>query len=248
MMLRARIPAATLVLGALSCGPALAAPSASMNAALTPERLGAPTTISASFRLTWSERRPPVLTGVSLAYPRNLGFATSGLGLAPCDPFLLEEDGPDVCPANSRMGGGDALVEVPIGGFLYRESVRLAILAAPSPNGNLQLLVSGIGASPVAASVVLNAELLAGRLRITVPPIPTLPEGPYVALVAMHLTLGGKLIYYEKVHGRNVAYRPPGIGLPSSCPRAGFAFAATFAFLDGRQTSARTRVPCPRHR
>lgn len=46
--------------------------------------------------------------------------------------------------------------------------MRLAILAVPSPNGNLQLLVSGIGVSPVAASAVLNAELLTGRLQITV--------------------------------------------------------------------------------
>jgi hypothetical protein len=248
MMPRARILAATLALCALGPSLAQAQPTAKMTAAFTPERLGAPTTISASFQLAWSERRPPVLTGVTLAYPRNLGFATSGLGLTPCNPALLEENGPQVCPANSHMGAGSALVEVPIGGYLYREAVQLTLLAGPSPNGNLQLLVSAVGVSPVAALVVLNGELLAGRLRITVPPIPTLPEGPYVALVAMHLTLGGHLTYYERVRGRNVAYHPPGIGLPRTCPRGGFPFAATFAFVDGRHASAHTKVACPRRK
>jgi hypothetical protein len=64
----------------------------------------------------------------------------------------------------------------------------------------------------------------------------------------MHLTLGGRLTYYERVHGRNIAYHPAGIGLPRSCPRGGFPFAATFRFLDGRHAGAQTRVPCPRHR
>jgi hypothetical protein len=62
----------------------------------------------------------------------------------------------------------------------------------------------------------------------------------------MHLTLGGHLTYYERVHGRTIAYHPAGIGLPRSCPRGGFPFGATFSFLDGQHASARTKVACPR--
>jgi hypothetical protein len=240
--------AATLAVCVCTPAVALAAPNAKMTAAFTPERLGAPTTLISSFHVVWSERRPPVLVGAQLAYPRNLGLATSGLGLAACDPALLEENGPEACPANSRMGSGSALVEVPIGGNLYKENVQLTLVAGPSPDGYLHLLASAVGATPVAALVVLYAELLPGRLSITVPPIPTLPEGPYVALVAMHLTIGGRLTYYERVRGRNVAYHPAGIRLPPSCPRGGFPFGATFAFLDGRHASAHTSVACPRRR
>jgi hypothetical protein len=64
----------------------------------------------------------------------------------------------------------------------------------------------------------------------------------------MHLTLGGKLTYYENVRCRRVAYDPAGVGLPSRCPRGGFPFVATFAFLDGGHSSAGTAVPCPRRR
>ena len=241
-----RILAATLALCACMAASASAAPSAKMSASFTPYRLGAPTAISASFQIEWSEPRAPVLAAAELAFPRDLGFATSGLGLAPCDPSLLQEDGPQACPPDSRMGSGSALVEVPLGGFLHQETVALTVLAGPSPDGYLHLLVSADGGFPVAALVVLYAELLPGRLSITVPPIPTLPEGPYVALVAMHLTLGGHLTYYERVHGRNIADHPAGIGLPRSCPRGGFAFATTFSFVDGRHASARTRVACPR--
>jgi hypothetical protein len=245
---RTRALVTVLALCTCMAGTAVAAPTARMTATFHPERLGAPTAILASFQIFWSERRPPVLTGAQLSYPRNLGFATSGLGLAACDAAPLEENGPESCPANSQVGNGSAVVEVPIGGHLYRETVQLTVVAGPSPNGYLHLLVSAVGATPVAALVVLYAELLPGRLSIAVPPIPTVPEGPRVALVAMHLTLGGRLTYYERVHGRNVAYHPAGIGLPRSCPRGGFAFGATFAFLDGRHASAHASVPCPRRR
>ncbi len=247
-MSRARIFAATLVLCGCAAGTAQAAPTARMTAAFTPERLGAPTTISASFTLAWSERRPPVLTRVQLAYPRNLGFATSGLGLAPCDATLLEEDGPEESPANSRVGGGTALVEVPIGGQLYREATALTIVAGPSPNGYLQLLVSAVGRSPVVAHLVLSAELLPDRLGIVVPPIPTLPEGPYVALVAMHLTLGGQLTYYERVHGKTVAYHPAGSGCSANVPAAASRSPRGSRSSTDGHADAHTRVRCPQHR
>jgi hypothetical protein len=217
-----------------------------MRAAFTPERLGAATTVSVAFQIVSGGGAPAALTGVEIAYPRNLGFATSGLGLAACSPIELEVEGPAACPANSHMGYGSALVEIPIGPELVQEAVRLALFAGPSPDGYLHLLVSATGESPVIALVVLSGELFPGHLSIVVPPIPSLPEAPYVALVEMHLTLGGHLTYYEDVRGRSVAYHPAGVGLPSRCPRGGFPFAATFAFLDGSASRARTAVLCPR--
>jgi hypothetical protein len=217
-----------------------------MSAAFTPERLGAATTVSFAFQIAAGGGAPVPLSGVELAYPRNLGFATSGLGLAACSPAVLEALGPAACPANSHMGYGSALVEIPIGPELVSETVRLALFAGPSPDGYLHLLVSATGESPVIALVVLSGELFPGHLSIVVPPIPSLPEAPYVALVEMHLTLGGHLTYYETVRGARVAYHPAGVGLPSRCPRGGFAFAAAFGFLDGSASRARTVVPCPR--
>ncbi len=216
-----------------------------MSASLTPERLGAPTTISASFHISPGPGEFPVLAGVALSFPANLGFLTSGLGLAACDPTLLAEQGPQACPANSHIGGGSAVALLPLSG-LIREPVQLSILAGPSSDGSLHVLLSALGAFPVAALIVLDARLLPGRLSIAVPAVPSIPEGPDVALGDMHLQLGGELTYYEAIRGHEVAYHPRGIGLPRRCPRGGFAFGAQFTFVDGQRASAHTSVACPR--
>jgi hypothetical protein len=219
-----------------------------MNTTFTPYRLGAATTLSFSFQIAAGGADPALLRSVDFRYPANLGIATSGLGVASCSPTALEAHGPSVCPPDSRMGSGSALVEIPIGSDLVQETAQVALVAGPSQNGYVHILASVTGESPVAARVVLSTQLQPGLLQIPVPPIPSLPEAPYVAVVRMHLTLGGHLTYYEPVHGKNVAYQPVGIGLPRSCPRGGFPFAAAFGFLDGGRAEARTAVACPRGR
>jgi hypothetical protein len=64
----------------------------------------------------------------------------------------------------------------------------------------------------------------------------------------MHLTLGGHLTYYEMHKGHRVAYHPAGIGLPNTCPRGGFRFAATFMLLDGQRAGSHAAVACPKRR
>jgi hypothetical protein len=227
---------------------ALAAPKAKMSATFRPELLGRATTISFGFQIGTDGRAPAALRGVSIAYPRNLGLATSGLGVAPCRPDVLEALGPPACPANSVMGSGSALIELQIGPILVEEKVSLRLLAGPSSDGYLHLLIYASGAHPVEAIVIAGAVLLPGRLSITVPPIPSLPEAPYVSLAQLRMTLGGNLTYYETIKGQSVPYHPAGVGLPQTCPRGGFSFTATFAFLDGSRSRADTAVPCPRSR
>jgi hypothetical protein len=247
-MSRKHTIAVTLALCAClsGAGTAMGATTATMTAAFAPDRLGAATTVSFNFQIAAAPHAADLLTGVDFRYPANLGFATSGLGVASCAPAALEARGPSVCPPDSRMGFGSALVEIPIGSEVVRETAKVALLAGPSQNGYFNLLLSATGESPVAARVVLFTQLSPGRLEIPVPPIPSLPEAPYVAVVRMHLTIGGQLTYYEPVHGKNVAYHPEGIGLPRSCPRGGFPFSASFTFLDGTQAEARKTVACPK--
>jgi hypothetical protein len=217
-----------------------------MSAAFAPERLGAPTTVSFGFQLQHGGKTVAPLSGIELAYPRNLGLATSGLGVSACSPAQLETLGPAGCPANSHMGYGTAVVGISFGSAVVKEPIQLALLAGPSPDGYLHLLVYATGKFPVEAYVILTAELLPGHLRVTVPPIPSLPAAPYVSLTEMHLTLGGHLTYYETVKGRTVAYHPAGVGLPRTCPRGGFRFAATFILLDGDRANSHAAVACPK--
>jgi hypothetical protein len=191
---------------------------------------------------------PAPLSGIEVFLPAELSVATSGLGVAPCAPVALEALGPAACPANSRMGSGSAIVEIPIGPEVRQEHVTLTLFAGPSPDGYLRILIYAIGKFPVEAQIVLTSVLLPGRLQITVPLVPSLPGGPDVSLVDMRAMLGGRLTYYERVNGRTAAYHPKGIGLPPRCPHKGFGFAAMFSFTDGTRAQANTAVPCPRKR
>jgi hypothetical protein len=220
-----------------------------LSAAFAPERLGAPTTVSFAVSMDPPAASEPLpLSAIAVSYPSDLGLATSGLGLAACDPSLLELQGPEACPPDSKMGQGSALVKVPFGPEIVKETVSLELYAAPSADGYIHLAILAHGSEPVIASIVLAGVLYPGQLQISVPPIASLPGAPYVALVGMHATLGGALTYYERVHGRTVAYRPKGIGLPNSCPRGGWRVAAVFTFTDGESSQARTAIACPHGR
>ncbi len=227
-----------------------------LHATLTPNRLGQPTTIGFAFEIASPVGQvPPPLAQIDIRYPNNLGIAISGLGLAVCFQQRLEEAGLDACPANSLMGSGSALAEIPIGPAILKETAAITLVRAPTQDGHLTLLISVNGQNPVDAQLAFPALLLpapspfGGRLQISVPLIPSLPGGPPVAVVRLRTTLGPQgLTYYEHNHGKTVAYHPEGILLPRTCPHNGFPFAADFTFLDGSDATAHTLVACPQTR
>ncbi len=227
--------------------------SVKLHAALTPERLGQGTTISFGFHIAASTRHvPPPLTSVEISYPVEFGFALSELGLATCSANTLEIAGPEGCPPNSLMGHGTALAEIPVGPEILDETAQITIVRTIEHSGHLALLIYAEGQTPVDAEIVFPGLILpasppfGGRLRMGVPLIPSLAEGPNVAIVQFQSTLGPLHLHYtEQVHGRTVRYEPKGIPLPDHCPQGGFAFAAKFRFMDGSNAIARTAVPCP---
>jgi hypothetical protein len=230
--------------------------SVTLHATLTPERLGHGTTVGFGFDIAAPIGLvPPPLTELDVRYPRGVGIALSGLGIASCTADRLEAWGPEGCPANSFMGYGTALAEIQIGPEIIRESAEVIVFQAPVRNGRLAMLFYASGRTPVDASIVFPALLLpapppfGGLVHIDVPLVPSLPGAPDVAVVRVRSTIGPQhLTYYRRAHGKLVPYKPPGILLPDRCPRGGFPFAASFTFQDGSHASARTAVPCPRSR
>ena len=231
-----------------------AAQAVRLHASLTPERLGAGTTIGFGFTVsTTTGRVPSPLTGVELLYPANLGLATSGLGLATCTANILETAGPEGCPSESQMGYGAGLVEVPFGPEILREAATTRVFMAQLQQGHLGLVFYAIGHTPVAAEIVFPGLVLpasepyGGDLSTTIPLVPTLPGAPDAAVVKLSTTIGPEHItYYERVRGRYLPYHPRGIILPRTCPHGGFKFAARFTFEDTTHAAAHTAVPCPR--
>jgi hypothetical protein len=226
---------------------------ASLHASFTPDRLGAPTTISFGFRLATTEGlAPPPVTHLDLEMPAGMNYTTTTLGLAICQPSTLQTGGPAACPPNSRLGSGTALVEVPFGTGGGQEIPEVQAVAGPSPGGNLVILFYANGLFPISAQLAFTGEVLpdtgrfGSQLATTVPLVASVPYGPDVSIVSVTTTIGpSHLTYYRHVHGRLVPFRPRGVSVPERCPRGGFPFAAAFSFQDGTSTTARTTVPCP---
>ncbi len=231
-----------------------AAQSVRLDATLTPEHLGQETTIGFGFQVVaHGSRLPSPLTNVEMRYPAQLGIALSGLGFASCSQASLETAGQQGCPPDSLMGYGAATAEIPIGPALFSETAKVTIFRAPAQAGQIGLLFHVDAASPVSAELVFPGLLLSasppfgGRIDINVPLVPSLPGGPNVAVVKLHMTVGPakRIFYYERVHGKTLRYHPRGVLLPDSCPHGGFPFAASFTFEDGNHATAAATVPCP---
>ncbi len=160
----------------------VAKPTATLNAAFSPERLGQGTTIIFGFTIaTTSGQVPSPLTSLDLYYPDNLGIGTSGLGLETCSAATLEAHGPEGCPSQSQMGYGKGLVEIPFGPEILSEATQTMIFMAHVRDGHLGLLFYANGHSPVAAQIVFHGLVLpavgpfGGDLATTIPLVPTLP-------------------------------------------------------------------------
>jgi hypothetical protein len=255
-MLRLGLLLVTLVvclyLPAVSVGSQLAA----LQTRFMPDRIGEPTTIRFGFQIRSrvSGRVPSPLINVDLHLPAGMGLASSTLGLATCAPAVLLAQGPEGCPANSRLGLGMAVGEVSANGIVTTESAAVAVVVGPLNSERVEeVLFFAEGYDPVFAQLVFSGRILAdrppfsGRLDTSIPLIPTWPGGPYVSVTSLSSTIGPLgLIYYRHRRGKLVPYEPRGITVPTHCPREGFPFRADFAFLDGTHAIARSVVPCPR--
>lgn len=258
----ARIGAAIVCLAAVCCAlPAAAAAQgetvqATLHASFTPDRLGASTTIGFSFTLKTADGlAPPPLTGMDLHMPAGMNYTETTLGLAECSTKTLEMRGTGGCPVNSRLGYGQAYVEVPFGKGAGRELPEISAFMGPSHNGNMVVLFYVDGVTPVYGQYIFTGEVLpesgifGSQLSTVVPLVPSVPDGPDVSIIRGSTSIGpNHLTYYKRVHGRRVAFHPRGIAVPERCPKRGFPFSAQFSFQDGTQAQASVVVPCPKVR
>jgi hypothetical protein len=234
-------------------GAHASASTVKLSAAFSPERLGAPTTVTTSLRVTPPPggRALPV-TEIELRFPAELGFGTSELGLEDCLPARLEAHGSSACPEDSLMGRGSALVQVPFGPRIVSETAPVTIFSQPVRSGQLGLLFLASGTLPVIANLVFGAFVgnaqppFGGVLDTTLPLLASVPKGPDVALLALRTAIGPTgIVYREHVKGKLVTFHPKGMLLPQRCPRRGFPFAVRLTFSDGSSAAAYATVPCP---
>lgn len=230
------------------------AQAARLTASFSPERLGGETTVHLGIQMVRpAGGTPSAVTAIAVLYPAELGIGTSGLGLDTCSIPQLQAEGQAGCPANSLVGYGSALVEVPFDTGSVFEHVRITLLSGPLQEGHPGLLFYVSGRYPVLAHLLFPGVLLpsqapfGGLLDMTLPLVPAVPEGPDVELIRMSTTIGPRgLVYHERIGGRMVAFHPQRSLLPRSCPRGGFPFAASVTLQSGAVAKGSTTVPCPR--
>jgi hypothetical protein len=224
-------------------------PSVKLYTAFAPDRLGASTTIAMDFSI--QERGgglPPPLSRVRLGLPPGVGLATTTLGLATCSEAQFNIEG---CPANALMGHGTALVAVPAGREVIYNSAKVTIAMAAASHEHTTMEIYTVTKTPVSAELAFPAALIeephAGAyLETSVPIIPTVPDGPDVAVVDFESTFGpAGLVYHRRVRGKTVSYQPLGTTVPTTCPRGGFLFTVAMTFADGSDAFASHAVPCP---
>jgi hypothetical protein len=250
------IAIAVILAGALFASVSEGAEVVSLHTSMSPDRLGASTTIGFGFKIVNTTGGAPApLQAIDLHLPKGIGYLSTTLGLATCEQAQLATRGPAACPPNSRLGFGSAYVEVPFGLTPAYETPGIQAFRGPSANENLVVLFYVDGQEPVFAQLVFDGELLAGSatlggsLTAEVPLISSVPSGPPVSIVSVQTTVGPKdLTYYRRVHGKTIKFHPTGVSVPFRCPHGGFPFSANFSFIDGTTAAAASTVPCPRSR
>jgi hypothetical protein len=248
MGLRIRALAGAVAICACTAGAAQATPTAKLNVGLSPERLGASTTMSFAFTIPESaEALPPALTALDVGLPPGMGVDLSGVQT--CTSKALAH-GPKGCSSGSRVGTGSVLVQVPLGEVTRPERAALTVFNGPRKGGHTTLLFDAVGKLPIATELIFEGVLVPGaggqKIEASIPLIPTLPDTPDAAIVSMNATLGTRQqAYYRTVGGQRTRFTPKGATVPARCPAGGFPFSASFGFNDSEVATATAVVTCP---
>lgn len=232
-----------LVLGACaaSAAPAHAATSATLTAALSPDRLGANGAVNVTIGFSDpAASLPAPVRSATLRFPAGLRLEVPHL--RSCSGSRLQALGGNACPGASALGRGQAVVAGYIGSQLVTEHVSLRLFLGPLRNLQPTVEVFGEGLSPIAEQVVLDGLVFTDaapygeRLVLAIPPIATVPPAPDASISLFSLTVGAS--------GRERRARAT-VHVSARCPADGFPFVGEFAYADGTSDTVRAAIPCP---
>jgi hypothetical protein len=229
---------------------AWASQTLTFSARLTPDKLGAPTNLSAETTIASDEATPSPISTVVAYLPAGLKVHVQGI--ATCEKAKLETEGADGCPADSRVGFGGGVGVVQLGREFVKEHYTLDFFLAPSESGHLAVLIYVDALSPAPVELVLLGKEIAApkpygfAISVQVPPVSTIPGAAYASVESNYVSIGAtNVAYYETVHGRRKLVHVKGLTAPKTCSGHGFPFALTMSFADGTTSSASYTDPCP---
>jgi hypothetical protein len=224
-----------------------------IHARFTPDKLGASTNLSATVTFGSAPVAPQSPAVKVTAYgPAGMSVDTLGAGICTATPVMLQEAGPTICPASSRIGFGNGVGLFELGKEILPGHFTLEFFLAPSQQGHLVMLVYVNSVSPASDQIVLVAREVRGPkpygvgITFDVPTIASLPGAGLGWEEHVSVSLGSAHVaYYKTVHGKRKLIHVRGIVLPGTCPHGGFPIEAQLGFADGTMTTATSVVSCP---
>lgn len=218
----------------------------------TPDKLGVPTNVFGSAAIGSTNLPVPApITHINVYGPAGVTLDLQGTGV--CSVEILENQGPQSCPDNSRAGFGGGQGAYEIAKEIVNEKFTLDFFLGDNRPGHTSLLIYLNGSSPVSIQLVFTAPVINSPkpyglgFSLNVPIIKVLPEASDASATSSFLTLGAKNVAYRrKVHGKSRLFHVKGIITPKSCPHGGWPVATQFSFQDGSTVLSTSRVPCPK--
>jgi hypothetical protein len=221
-------------------------------AGFSPDKLGVPTNVFGTAVISSSNLPvPSPITHVNVYGPAGVTLDLKGTGV--CTVEILENIGPEGCPADSKagFGGGEGVYE--LAHEIIEEEFTLDFFLGDNRPGHTELLIYLNGSTPVSIQLVFNAPVITGPkpyglgFSLNVPIIKVLPEASDASAKSSFLTLGAKNVaYFKTVKGKRKLFHVKGIITPKSCPKGGWPVASQFSFQDGSTVTSKSTIPCPK--
>jgi hypothetical protein len=215
-----------------------------IKASFVPDVLGAPTLAegSAIFENT-TGLVPSPLSKVTIVGPAGLGLNLKGT--ADCTGPILEEKGPEGCPARSVAGSGGGIGVFELAHEVISENFTLNLFVGDNKPGHLEVLLYVNAISPVSVQLVFHAPIIQEPrpyglgFSFEVPPIATLPEASNASVRSAYITLGATPAEQRQFH-------VVGLRVPNSCPKGGFPVETIYSFEDGSNVTSKAAITCPK--
>jgi hypothetical protein len=254
---RVRIIATALVGCALAlCLAATAARAEEIvtitKAGFSPDALGVPTNVFGEAKIHSTNLPvPSPITHINVMGPAGMTLDLEGTGT--CTAAILENSGPEGCPADSKagFGGGEGAYE--IAHEIINENFTVDFFLASNKPGHVELLIYLNGSTPVSIQLVFTAPVVKEPkpyglgFSLNVPLIKVLPEASDASAISAFFTAGAKNVaYYKKVHGKRKLFHVKGIITPKTCPLGYWPGASEISFEDGSTVKSTTKIPCPK--
>jgi hypothetical protein len=255
-MPRVRIVAIALVGCALMLGAASAAQAEEIvtitKAGFSPDRLGVPTNVFGAATIgSTNTPVPSPITHINVMGPAGLTLNLEGTGT--CSAAILENTGPQACPADSKAGFGGGVGAYEIAKEVINESFTTDFFLGDNKPGHVELLIYLDGASPVSIQLVFTAPVIQEPkpyglgFSLNVPLIKVLPEASDASAISAFFTAGAQNVaYFKKVHGKKKLFHVKGIITPKTCPSGGWPGASEISFEDGSTVKSTVKIPCPK--